>query len=785
MGKATIVSGGADGLYQVKLDYGKKTRDDAVVRIIARMGELVAAIATAQTKLDEQQALEDASKDLVTAAIDAYVAATQAVPVAAQAITAAQQALATLSADPTATPAQIAAAEAQVTAAKAAYTAAQNAIKPALDAYTKAALALVAEKRTTAGLALTLEILQIEQAKLEKDLGYWQRLVLEQTLPAWCADLTEDATGTVATIEIPGENKLLLIAPAAPAHVPATDGNLSAREVQTPEQVFFNAAILPGWQKYKPTYRRGTITAINEAADTADVTLEATDTSSAQNLGINQTPTLAGVPVQYMECHSAAFKVGDACVIKFTGQDWAAPKVVGFVDNPRSCGLGLNIWREGIFQPAIAAVIVGADVVTRVVKTTTQGPHPFFAVEPSVWYYGTVWPKVLKMTLLSPDGKRAAQIQNGAVTFLKLNPADPAAPLTLATLSVLGQANFSAQPKVSIGVISESTASSGDMTPVVLSAHISIDPANPDMSPVAVERVLAWVNAGGVLERRFFRGTIENMNNTRLTVQSVVGTHDSVYALVAAENYVASTDTEFNRSYTLSSTLSLHSYTPAGDSVVQLATAGPGLIHPVAGTPTDYSFNGAIILTDKGAVDVLVYKTQYSHVSGETRIASMSLHRKVGAWYVPTELLRRTENNLWSLPLEFSIGPGMDRIWFPRQGVTAGRVTYFIGGHLMLRYPEELAADGAVVVAERFAGRQQLLPGTLEIAIYDSFQIRGKNILSNDVVTGTQRALAVIEVSPKYADAAATTVQYTNPVKFPVDKTGAATGRGAAPALPP
>lgn len=338
MGKATIVSGGADGLYTVRLDYGKAKRDAAVVRILARLGEIEASRAQAQTMLDEQQAVEDAQATAVTAAIDAYVAATQAVPVAAQAITAAQQALAALLASPSATPAQKAAAEAAVSAAKAAYTAAQKAVKTLLDAHTKSLVQLVAEKRKTAVLLLALETLQSQQKQLEKDLAYWQGLVLEEDVPAWCADLTESATGNVATLELPGENKLLLIEPAAPAYVAATHGNLSAREVQSDAQVFFNAAILPGWQKYKPTYRRGTITAINEDADTADVLLEVTDKSSAQKLVINKTPTLEAVPVQYMTCNSGAFEVGDRCVVKFTNQDWAQPKIVGFVDNPKSCG---------------------------------------------------------------------------------------------------------------------------------------------------------------------------------------------------------------------------------------------------------------------------------------------------------------------------------------------------------------------------------------------------------------------------------------------------------------
>jgi hypothetical protein len=111
---------------------------------------------------------------------------------------------------------------------------------------------------------------------------------------------------------------------------------LTAREVQSPEQAFWNAAVLPGWQKWKPTYRLGTITALDVEADTASVTLDAA-TSSAQGLNVNQATSLTAVPVEYMTCNASAFEIGDACLVQFVGQDQAAPKVVGFKDHPKSC----------------------------------------------------------------------------------------------------------------------------------------------------------------------------------------------------------------------------------------------------------------------------------------------------------------------------------------------------------------------------------------------------------------------------------------------------------------
>jgi hypothetical protein len=159
--------------------------------------------------------------------------------------------------------------------------------------------------------------------------------VRTETVSGWSADLTEDASGLVATVEIPGENALVLVAPAAPAPT-AADGVLTAREVQSPEQVFWNAAVLPGWQKWKPTYRLGTITALDVEADTASVTLDAAY-SSAQGLNVNQATSLTAVPVVYMSCNALAFEVGDRCVVAFTGQSQDAPKVVGFRDHPKAC----------------------------------------------------------------------------------------------------------------------------------------------------------------------------------------------------------------------------------------------------------------------------------------------------------------------------------------------------------------------------------------------------------------------------------------------------------------
>lgn len=345
MGKATVVSGGVDGAYQIKLDYGKAARDKRVNQLSLEKASYIAEITRLSDLLDVQELAEDAARVKTEAAVSDYVAAGAALQPALVAIDDAQEAFTAAQQANYPSPEDrseaVAAAQAALAAARAVYQEALADMKTTLDAHTKALTELVAQKQITAGLRLQLSVPAGEQVAIIKEIARLTALVLEETRQAWCMDLTQDAKGEVATVEIPGEGKLVLIAPEAPAPV-AADGVLSAREMQSPEQVFWNAAVLPGWQKYKPTYRRGTITAINEAADTADVLLSVADTSSAQNLVINQTPTLSAVPVKYMDCHALAFVVGDKCVVKFTDQDWLKPKVVGFVDNPKPCNMPIS-----------------------------------------------------------------------------------------------------------------------------------------------------------------------------------------------------------------------------------------------------------------------------------------------------------------------------------------------------------------------------------------------------------------------------------------------------------
>jgi hypothetical protein len=209
--------------------------------------------------------------------------------------------------------------------------------------------AAVTEKTKAAAAAeIDYRIAQIDVAECEGRLLTAQTRQTElQALPdepqqsAWCADYSTDLTGEVATAEIPGEPAAVQIRPAhddSAAWSATRDGQLAQRAGMSPEQAYFNAAVLPGVQRWKPTYRVGVITALTGGA--ADVTLDAA-TSSAAGLAVDPPGgrALTGVPIDYMDCDDAVFLIGDRVLVEFSGQDYTQPQVIGFESEPRSCAI--------------------------------------------------------------------------------------------------------------------------------------------------------------------------------------------------------------------------------------------------------------------------------------------------------------------------------------------------------------------------------------------------------------------------------------------------------------
>ncbi len=139
------------------------------------------------------------------------------------------------------------------------------------------------------------------KVSLEKKQSYLEKYRTENpTVSAWCADLTENLSGEVATAEIPGERTSIIIRPGFTGlaeYDPSRDGYLSPILALSPAETFYNLAMKPGWQKWKPTYRYGVITFID--GDTCSVTLE-NASNSETGMDVNQTGVIHGCPIGYM-----------------------------------------------------------------------------------------------------------------------------------------------------------------------------------------------------------------------------------------------------------------------------------------------------------------------------------------------------------------------------------------------------------------------------------------------------------------------------------------------------
>jgi hypothetical protein len=176
---------------------------------------------------------------------------------------------------------------------------------------------------------------------------------------AWCADLTENLSGEIATAEVPGDTRGINILPGyrkiKSNYIKSRNGILTQSKDMSAVAATFNALILPGWQKYFPTYRYGTIKHVSYESEYCNVLLD-TVYSQEQNeiLPINQTTYLVNVPIEYMDCNAGAFNVGDEVLVEFQDQDWNQPVVIGFKEQPKECywepwngpnGNSLHPWR--------------------------------------------------------------------------------------------------------------------------------------------------------------------------------------------------------------------------------------------------------------------------------------------------------------------------------------------------------------------------------------------------------------------------------------------------------
>ena len=151
-------------------------------------------------------------------------------------------------------------------------------IQTRLDAYAAQIASLDAQIANPATPADRLPVLRLQRAAMQRNWDYYNNAMpADPTVEAWCCDLTEDLTGNVGTIEIPGEPVTILVRPgydSRAVYTAARDGQLMPAIAGGTYQVLWSWMLLPGWQRHKPTYRLGTIGAIDYDAHTATVCLD-------------------------------------------------------------------------------------------------------------------------------------------------------------------------------------------------------------------------------------------------------------------------------------------------------------------------------------------------------------------------------------------------------------------------------------------------------------------------------------------------------------------------------
>ncbi|MBE0403058.1 hypothetical protein [Halomonas citrativorans] len=187
------------------------------------------------------------------------------------------------------------------------------------------------------------DVLRTEKRSKELRIAADQALVARvdalpplRQMQAWCADYTENLSGEVATAEVPGEVGSVIIKPGfegANRWSATVDGAIQPALASTPAGTFWNLAMMPGWQKWRPTYRTATITSIG--GDACSVTLDDA-ASSQQGLNVNAQSSYSSVPILYMDCDGAAFEQGDRVLVAFAG-NIEGPTVTGFESEPRVC----------------------------------------------------------------------------------------------------------------------------------------------------------------------------------------------------------------------------------------------------------------------------------------------------------------------------------------------------------------------------------------------------------------------------------------------------------------
>jgi len=261
--------------------------------------------------------------------------------------------------------------------------------------------------------ALKKRLLQLQLLSVQKRIDYLtdiDHVPADATVTAWCADLTTDLTGDVGLIEIGRERANgVNIQPGYEDNAvfdAARDGQITPLMAQDSAATFYNLAMLPGAQKWKPTHLYGAITAIDYDADTCSVTLDAISSSQQALSLINGAYGINDVPIDYMDCNAAAFVVSDRVIVFFEGYSWDTPKVIGFEEEPKQC-----CWAEPWdFDAALSATRV--PVAGHPTGSTVERLSPL-----RVWVLQD--PGGGEPGFPYPDGAFTIENDNGQIRFYK------------------------------------------------------------------------------------------------------------------------------------------------------------------------------------------------------------------------------------------------------------------------------------------------------------------------------------------------------------------------------
>jgi hypothetical protein len=209
------------------------------------------------------------------------------------------------------------------------------------------------------------DLLTLKRKAYEKRKKYLQdNTPVNPTVSAWCADKTTSLSpdDVVGIIEVPGERPVsknpltgklehvgaVNIQPGYGSNAvydEDRDGQLQPSIAGLERNVFYNWGMLPGLEKWLPSYRYGTITAIN--SNKCNITLEAATCNAKDAKGdymnVNAVTKLTDVPFDYMDCDEEAFTVDDVVLIEFasvkadikSAKNWTHATVIGFKDHPK------------------------------------------------------------------------------------------------------------------------------------------------------------------------------------------------------------------------------------------------------------------------------------------------------------------------------------------------------------------------------------------------------------------------------------------------------------------